>query len=110
MGSSQSHSIRSQRWMLLVGGLLLIAVTLGLYGSSLGQPFTSDDYQYLHGVQRLAGSSLPAVFHPAVQGVVLPPFYRPTSVAFFMALSRLCGPQPVVFHACLLLVRIATLL
>ena len=53
------------------GITLLVPSTLALYGSSLGQPFTSDDYQYLHGCQRLGGASLLSVFHPSVQGVVL---------------------------------------
>jgi hypothetical protein len=105
-----SASKPAPRGALLLGGLLLIAVTLALYGASLGQPFTSDDYQYLHGCQRLEGASLVSVFHPSVQGVVLPPFYRPTSVAFFLGLSRLCGPQPAVFHGCLLLFRLVTVL
>src|SRR5829696_1933526 len=74
--------------------LLVTVVTLMLYGTSLRQPFTGDDYQYLHGCRQLAGHSLLSVFHPAVQGVVLPPFYRPTSVAFFMALMRPDGLEP----------------
>lgn len=101
---------RSCRATFAVAALLIGLLTVGLYGASLSQPFTSDDYQYLHGCRQLAGHSLISVFHPAVQGIVLPPFYRPTSVAFFLLLYRLAGAEPVLFHACLFLVRLTTLL
>jgi hypothetical protein len=100
----------SRGMSLAAAALLVTAVTCALYGASLSQPFTGDDYQYLHGCQQLKGQSLLSVFHPAVQGVVLPPFYRPTSVAFFLALIRLSGLQPLPFHIWLFGLRLITLL
>lgn len=84
-------------------------MTFALYGRSLDQPFTSCDYQYLYGAQKLEGSRLIDLFRPAVQGEVLPPFYRPTSIVYFLGLYRVFGLAPVAFHGALLLIRVATL-
>ncbi|MBW3622363.1 MAG: hypothetical protein KY468_03025 [Armatimonadetes bacterium] len=94
----------------LLGCLLLCGVTLLLYGRNLFAPFTSDDYYYLYNVRNVSSHPLLQVFSPAVQALVLPPFYRPTSIVFFEGLLRLFGPEPLPFHAALLLLRIFALI
>lgn len=87
----------------------LAGTTAALYGSGARLPYTSDDIYYLYMCRKLDGAGLLSVFHPAVQGKVLPPFYRPTSVILFLLAGRLFGADPAPLHWFLLVVRGITL-
>ena len=90
---------------------LLAGLGIGTsYLRTLFVPYSSDDYHLLFNVrEHLGGFPIASLFLPQVQGLVLPPFYRPIDVAAFAAVDRYLDGSVLVFHGLLIATRLITL-
>ena len=85
------------RWsMASLGGVLVAAATIGMYGSTLGYGFHYDDY---HFVRPYPAAEIGASFHgPWDPAGIEVPFYRPLTIVLYAVRFHYFGVNASAYH------------